>query len=469
MKEVKQTRYYIDEDFNQIEPNDLEKVNTFYLITVLNYSELYEEDIVKISNNHVKDITKKELEKIKNWFNSLNRADFEYLKVVDNILTNGTKREDRTGVGTISVFGTQSRYDLSKGFPLLTTKKLSIKNIVSELIWFIKGSTDRKYLHEHNNPIWNLWDRPYSMTNREEFYFKKSDQQFKNSLNYDQKRYEDKVLEGIIDEAFLNHHDDKELVELWATELRKGVNQKEIKLSYHWQDVNNFLKEVKSLPHYHFFEKEKSFLLKPIFSEFVLSKDNAWFIPQEEFDYYKLTDNRLKPIDKDDLGPIYGHQWRDFGGVDQLKQLIKEIKENPNSRRLIVSAWNPVDIPDMALPPCHSFFQVYIEDNKLSLQLYQRSMDTPIGAPYNIASYSILIHLLALETGYEVGEFIHTTGDTHIYTNQLDMIKTQSERLPYKAPKLEIKNFKSIFEVEPEDIEIVDYQSHPFLKIPVAK
>lgn len=284
-----------------------------------------------------------------------NYADKGYLDMAKYILDNGIVKEDRTGVGTISVFGTQTRYDLTKGFPLLTTKKIHIPSVVHELLWFIKGDTNTKYLVENGVRIWN-----------------------------------------------------------------------------EWADENG------------------------------------------------------------DLGKIYGHQWRswevpytyldyDFEGnatiqhsteyIDQLQNVIEQIKDNPNSRRLIVSAWNVGQLDEMNLPPCHLLFQFYVADGKLSCQLYQRSCDVFLGCPFNVASYSLLIHMIARLTGLEVGEFIHTTGDTHIYLNHVEQIQLQLTREHRELPTLVInpdKEFKSIDDFTAEDFEFINYNPHPTIKGKVA-
>lgn len=256
----------------------------------------------------------------------------QYLELLKNILKNGKKKEDRTGVGTISLFGTQTRYDLNEGFPLVTTKKIHLKSIIYELLWFLKGDTNIKYLQEHNVRIWN-----------------------------------------------------------------------------EWADENG------------------------------------------------------------NLGPVYGKQWRDFNGVDQIKNVVETLKKNPNSRRIIVSAWNPEVVDRMALPPCHTMFQFYVIDNKLSCQLYQRSADCFLGVPFNIASYSLLTMMMAQVTGLKLGEFIHTTGDTHIYLNHIDQVNLQLTREPYPLPKMKINpDIKDIFSFDYDDFELVDYVCHPTIKAEVA-
>ena len=256
----------------------------------------------------------------------------QYLELLRNILKNGKKKDDRTGVGTISLFGTQTRYDLNEGFPLVTTKKIHLKSIIYELLWFLKGDTNIKYLQEHNVRIWN-----------------------------------------------------------------------------EWADENG------------------------------------------------------------DLGPVYGKQWRDFNGVDQITNVVETLRKNPNSRRIIVSAWNPEVVDKMALPPCHTMFQFFVIDNKLSCQLYQRSADCFLGVPFNIASYALLTMMMAQVTGLGLGEFIHTTGDTHIYLNHMDQVNLQLTREPYPLPKMKINpDIKDIFSFDYDDFELVDYVCHPTIKAEVA-
>ena len=285
----------------------------------------------------------------------------QYLDFLQTILTKGTKKDDRTKTGTISIFGYQNRYNLTEGFPLLTTKKVHLKSILHELLWFIKGDTNIGYLVENGVRIWNEW--PYEK-------FKKSP-------------------------------------------------------DYHGETMEEFIEKIKS---------DKVFRKK-----------------------------------YGDLGPVYGKQWRHFEGkktsVDQLSWVIDEIKNNPTSRRLIVSSWNPPLISEMALPPCHMMFQFYVNDGKLSLHLYQRSADAFLGVPFNIASYSMLLMMVAKVTNLVPYEFIHTMGDAHIYLNHLEQVHTQLEREPRKLPKLLIKgNQKTIFDFKYEDFELVDYDPHPMIK-----
>jgi thymidylate synthase len=259
-----------------------------------------------------------------------------YLNLMEEVLSKGTKKIDRTGTGTLSIFGHQSIYNLENSFPLVTTKKTHLKSIIHELLWFLKGDTNIKYLQENNVKIW----------------------------------------------------DD-------------------------WADKNG------------------------------------------------------------DLGPVYGYQWRSWPSyddthIDQIKNVVDGIKENPNSRRLIVSAWNVGHIPNMALPPCHAFFQFYVANNQLSCQLYQRSADVFLGVPFNIASYALLTMMIANVCNLKAGKFVHTLGDAHLYLNHIEQAKLQLERTPKKLPEMIIKSRNSIFDFIFEDFELVGYNPHPHIKAPIA-
>ena len=297
----------------------------------------------------------------------------QYLDLLKEINSNGVRKDDRTGTGTISIFGHQMRFDLTEGFPLVTTKKVNFNSILHELLWFIKGDTNIEYLVKNNVNIWNEW--PFQS---------------------------------------------------WLE--KTGQNENLIMHSPEW--------------------KEK-------LTEFIgLIKTDSVFA--EKYG---------------DLGPVYGKQWRDFEGIDQLNQVVEDLKDNPNSRRHIVSAWNPREIPIMiksGLPPCHTLFQFYVSDGKLSCQLYQRSADVFLGVPYNIASYALLTYMIASVTNLDVGEFIHSLGDTHIYLNHTDQVEEQLRREPYKLPKININKKTNLFDYVFEDFELQDYQSHSFISAPIA-
>jgi len=261
----------------------------------------------------------------------------QYLALMQHVLENGTRKDDRTGTGTLSVFGHQMRVDLSEGFPVVTTKKLHLRSIIHELLWFLKGDTNIRYLKENGVKIWDEW-----------------------------------------------------------------------------------------------------------------ADDNG------------------------DLGPVYGYQWRSWPApdgrhIDQISQVIDQIRHNPDSRRIIVSAWNVAQIEQMALPPCHAFFQFYVAEGRLSCQLYQRSGDIFLGVPFNIASYALLTMMIAQATGLEAGDFVHTLGDAHLYSNHLEQARLQLTREPYPLPTMRLNREKeSVFDFTYEDFELVGYEHHPHIKAPVA-
>jgi len=261
----------------------------------------------------------------------------QYLDLMRRVRNHGVRKGDRTGTGTLSVFGHQMRFDLSAGFPVVTTKKLHLRSIIHELLWFLRGDTNIKYLHDHGVSIWD-----------------------------------------------------------------------------EWADENG------------------------------------------------------------DLGPVYGYQWRswptpDGGSIDQIGRLVEQIRRNPDSRRHIVSAWNPAQVDDMALPPCHTLFQFYVAEGRLSCQLYQRSADIFLGVPFNIASYALLTLMMAQVTGLEPGEFVHTFGDAHLYLNHLEQADLQLSRKPYPWPRIQINpEVRSLFDFRFEDFELLDYRCHPHIKAPIA-
>lgn len=310
-----------------------------------------------------------------------------YLQFLRDVLEKGEKKDDRTGTGTISLFGYQMRFPLSEGFPLLTTKRVSFKLIATELLWFMKGDTNIRYLLQYNNHIWDEWA-------------------FKKWVESDEYKGPDMTNFG------LRSQQDEAFNALYQAEL---------------------------------------------------ASFNARVLADDEF-----------AAKYGDLGNVYGKQWRDWtttrgDAIDQLADIIATIKKNPDSRRLIISAWNPEDVPSMALPPCHTLFQFYVQNGKLSCQLYQRSADIFLGVPFNIASYALLTHLIAHECGLEVGDFVHTFGDAHIYLNHMDQIKEQLSREPRALPTLELnKDKKNIFDFNYEDMKIVGYDPHPSIKAPVA-
>ncbi|WP_342525617.1 thymidylate synthase [Chryseomicrobium sp. FSL W7-1435] len=309
----------------------------------------------------------------------------QYHELCKYIVTNGHKREDRTGVGTLSVFGYQMRFNLAEGFPLLTTKRTSFKLIVSELLWFLKGDTNVQTLILQNNHIWNEW----------------AFEKWISSEEYSGPDMKNFGIRATKDEAF------KEL---------------------YTEQMNDFIARIK------------------VDDEFAAKYG--------------------------ELGPVYGRQWRAWEGADgkmfdQIQSVIHSIQHTPHSRRHIVTAWNPAEVEDMALPPCHSFMQFYVQDNKLSCQLYQRSADVFLGVPFNIASYALLVHLIAQETNLQVGEFVHTLGDAHLYTNHLDQVNELLTREARPLPTLELSS-KSIFEMTSDDIKIIGYDPHPRIQAEIA-
>lgn len=298
----------------------------------------------------------------------------QYHDLLRHILDKGTRKTDRTGTGTLSVFGYQMRFDLEAGFPLLTTKKLHIKSIIHELLWFLRGDTNIQYLVRNGVNIWNDW--PFQ----------------------------------------------------------------------HWLEANGRAADF------------------PKYSE-------AWRSEMGIF-VEKVKADDVFAAQWGDLGPVYGHQWRNFEGVDQIKQVVEDIRRSPDSRRLLVSAWNPKDIPVMVksgLPPCHALFQFYVAEGRLSCQLYQRSADTFLGVPFNIASYALLTMMVAQVCGLRPGEFVHTFGDVHLYLNHLDQARLQLSRELRPLPLLKINSeVNNLFEFTYEDFELSQYDPHPHIKAEVS-
>ncbi|MDV8931421.1 thymidylate synthase [Leuconostoc citreum] len=318
----------------------------------------------------------------------MSKNEQQYLDLAQKILDEGHLKGDRTGTGTHSLFGSQMRFNLQEGFPLLTTKKVFFGLIKSELLWFLRGDNNIRFLLQHNNHIWDEW-------------------------------------------AFKN----------W-------VSSEE----YSGPDMTNFS---------HRAQEDADFAAayqaqKAIFVDNILNDDDF----MEKFGY---------------IGDVYGKLWRGWetisgeNAIDQVNRLVNQIKATPDSRRLILTAWNAETTPQAPLPSCHVLSQFYVADGKLSLQLYQRSGDFFLGVPFNIASYSLLLHMVAAQTGYEVGDFIHTIGDTHIYNNHIEQITEQLSRPMHHLPKLWLNpEVKSLFDYTMDDIEVLDYESEPAIKAPVA-
>lgn len=317
----------------------------------------------------------------------INENEQQYLTLAQYVLDHGHQKGDRTGTGTLSTFGYQMRFDLQKGFPILTTKKIAFGLVKSELLWFLRGDTNIRFLLAHNNHIWDEW-------------------------------------------AF-----------------KKWVESDE----YQGPDMTDF---------------GHRWLTDPAFKAVYLAEKKAFcerILADDEF-----------AARYGNLGDVYGAQWRHWQTrrgetIDQIKNVIEAIKTTPDSRRLIVSAWNPEDVPAMALPPCHTLFQFYVNDEKLSCQLYQRSADIFLGVPFNIASYALLTHLIAKECGLAVGEFIHTLGDAHLYSNHLDQIREQLARPVHQAPQLILPDHPmKLNEYTPSDIQLANYEHEAAIKAPVA-
>ena len=317
----------------------------------------------------------------------INENEQQYLTLAQYVLDHGHQKGDRTGTGTLSTFGYQMRFDLQKGFPILTTKKVAFGLVKSELLWFLRGDTNIRFLLAHNNHIWDEW-------------------------------------------AF-----------------KKWVESDE----YQGPDMTDF---------------GHRWLTDPAFKAVYLAE-------KKTFCERILADDEFAAR-YGNLGDVYGAQWRHWQTrrgetIDQIKNVIEAIKTTPDSRRLIVSAWNPEDVPAMALPPCHTLFQFYVNDGKLSCQLYQRSADIFLGVPFNIASYALLTHLIAKECGLAVGEFIHTLGDAHLYSNHLDQIREQLARPVHQAPQLILPDQPmQLSEYTPADIQLANYEHEAAIKAPVA-
>jgi thymidylate synthase len=297
-----------------------------------------------------------------------------YHDLLRHILDNGQPKGDRTGTGTLSVFGYQTRYDLGAGFPLITTKRVHWKSIVHELLWFIRGDTNIRYLVRNGVRIWNEW--PYQHYLRE-----------------------------------------------------NGIESERPKHGPEWKEgMRDFVQQIK-----------------------------------EDEDFARRWG---------ELGPVYGKQWRDFNGVDQLRDVIDNLRTNPDSRRHLVTAWNPADLPEMVrsgLPPCHTLFQFYVAGGRLSCQLYQRSADVFLGVPFNIASYALLTQLVAREVGLEPGDFVHTLGDAHLYGNHLEQAREQLGRQPRPLPTVSVSaGAPGIFELDFGDIALHDYDPWPVIRAPIA-
>ena len=292
-----------------------------------------------------------------------------YLAYLRDLLDHGTRKKDRTGTGTLAVFGRQLRFDLAEGFPLVTTKRVHLKSVVHELLWFLQGGTNIRPLVQEGVHIWTDWP-----------------------------------------------------LARWAEDAGRD--------------------------------------LPPVGTEGYREERGAF--------EQRIVEDEDFAARWGDLGPVYGKQWRDFGGVDQLAGLVEDLRQKPHSRRLLVSAWNPPAVPHQALPPCHYAFQCYVADGRLSLMWQQRSVDSFLGLPFNIASYALLTHMLAQQTDLKPGELIFSGGDCHLYLNHLDVAREQVERTPRPLPTLHLRPAPSLFDYTYDDVRVEGYEPHPALRAPVA-
>jgi thymidylate synthase len=438
----------------------------------------------------------------------------QYQELLQHVLDHGVEKEDRTGTGTLSVFGHQTRYDLSEGFPLLTTKKVHLKSVIHELLWFLSGDTNTEYLTENGVRIWNEWCD--SNGNLGPVY----GNQFRNfgGKHKNRRQPSPKIAEGIAP-TYLGVANGKGkegsiFKKTWEGMISRCYNKNDI--GYHdyggkgvyvcdeWLYFPNFEQDVKNLANYKLKEQDpKKYVLDKdtIGDGFCYSPKSCQWVTQQENGLAKS--NKLYTVEKD--GKIYqfnnpstfckeqGISNKNFSdlwtldrpctrygfrlvsvvdgdqGVDQISQLVESLKTNPNSRRHIVSAWNPGELDQMALPPCHAFFQFYVADGKLSCQLYQRSADIFLGVPFNIASYSLLTLMLAQVCGYDPGEFIHTLGDAHLYKNHLDQAKLQLSRECRTLPTMKLNpEVTDVLQFKYEDFTLEGYDPHPHIKAEVA-
>ena len=469
----------------------------------------------------------------------------QYHDLLNHIIKYGVEKEDRTGTGTLSVFGYQMRFDLNAGFPILTTKKVYWHGVVEELLWFLRGETNIKSLVEKNVHIWDAWMKKEdniggASSKRPIILVKKIIKDYvpgpdilpsTDGLDVERGSIDDK-LRGVWRHMMLRcynpeHHNFK-----WY-----GGNN--ICVAKEWHNVAKFIEDVKKLPNWEHkknnwneFKLDKDYFSSNIYSPetcvWLSSQENIYYtrmfkpfcvsIPgeapvvfltlshgEEVLDISKSTLQRLLSSEQSpetlkgnnkkahswkfewiperqnealrmafsmgELGPIYGAQWRNWGGIgiDQIANVINQIKTNPDSRRLIVNSWNVAEVDKMALPPCHMFFQFYVANGKLSCQLYQRSADVFLGVPFNIASYALLTHMIAQVCNLGVGEFIHTLGDAHIYRSHFQQVDEQLKRKPLDLPKLVLNaSINDIDKFSSDDIQLENYQHHPAIKAPVS-
>lgn len=402
----------------------------------------------------------------------------KYLDLLEHVLNNGTVKSDRTGTGTISLFGHQTRYDLSEGFPLVTTKKCHLKSIIHELLWFLRGDTNIRYLKKNGVRIWDEWadengDLGAIYGSQWRFW-----EVAASDIGIVEKRepiYFDVELSDYIGERYcgigydgdLSSYDQeseyfKNIKATWQGIISEVNLLGDVTICTRWHCLANFLEDITTIPGYVRFLTHDYKLDPFYYGANQYAPHTCIFIPKD-VDY---NDNK-KDINGNLLRPIFY--------VDQISRLIETIKTDRDSRRMIVSAWNASDMNQKnnnraALDSCHSFMQFYVNDNKLSCQLYQRSADLFLGVPFNIASYALFTMMIAHVTGLDVGEFVHTIGDAHIYNNHIDQVKLQLSREPFSLPVMKInKNVNDIFSFTYDDFVLENYVSHDTIKAKVAK
>lgn len=491
------------------------------------------------------------------------KIDTQYEDLLKDVLENGSKKEDRTGVGTISKFGGQMRFDLSEGFPLITTKKVFMRGVAEELFWFLNGDTNAKTLQEKKVHIWDEWRRPYNF-DREIVLV---DEKVEDISGWERPEWSREEFEEMTDEDGETYNSLNEIEKALFLEWRHMMGRcyysegksegyaEERAVVKEWHDHRNFLRDAKELPHYWYWEDSHENIFRGVYhldtdyygSNYYSPETTAWIDPLESYKYgamvtryeagsdegervyvngefiikasdpigrsevyidertaaydllgvhtrelkeesveadgveYKIEKVyppegrlfRLKLIEEGELGPVYGAQWRawedkDGNFHDQIEGVMKSLREDPDSRRHIVNAWNVGDLENMALPPCHMFFQFYVNDGKLSLQMYARSQDLLLGTPFNLASYALLLHMMAQQLDLEVGEFIWTGGDLHIYSNHIEPVREQLSREPYLFPTLKLRKAEDLYSYTWDDVEIEGYQHHPAIKLEIA-
>lgn len=404
--------------------------------------------------------------------NTINNS---YEMLLKDVLENGVYKEDRTKTGTYSLFGKQVEYDLSDSFPLITTKKVNFNSVVGELLWFLRGETNIDYLKENNINIWNEWADEYGFLgtiygSQWRKWYSPSDE------DIDVPIYKGDIitLTGNSDTPISNedYNAPEKVKKLWNELLENK------KMCLQWYDFERFYKEIRNCKGFEqWYRDSEYFVLCPqYFATDFICKDTSIFLPywykKELLEQILVKENEEYLFDNNTSLANTGEEivTRKKFFFDQIEEIVNTVKNNPDSRRIILNAWNVAEIDNMALPPCHTMFQLYVSEGKLSGQLYQRSADLFLGVPFNIASYSLLIHMIARLTGLEVGKFVWTGGDCHIYSNHVEQVKEQLSRELKDFPTIEFSNDSStpIDEYEINDIKIINYEPHPFIKGEVA-